>query len=168
MWVAPAQPPLDKQKADAAHKNRPRDRPQLLRQFEPRLVQRKTPDACDDECQEKFARVISGGLLAPLENELMQPLGEKRQYGNDRTTLDDYVEEVALPRQPMFGDQQVGGRRDRQELGESLNDSENDYSNPIVHKLNQHSLLELGRIILQRLGKVPSDVFDASVRRWMR
>ena len=79
MGVTPVQPPLDQQKADATHKNRPSYRPQLLRQFEPCLVQRKAPDACDDECQENFARVISCGLLAPLENELMQPF---RKSGN--------------------------------------------------------------------------------------
>jgi len=71
MGVTPAQPPLDQQKADATRKNRPGDRPQLLGQFEPGLVQRKAPDACDDECQENFARVITSGLLAPLENDRM-------------------------------------------------------------------------------------------------
>ena len=75
----------------------------------------------------------------------MQPLREKRQYGNDRTTLDNYVEEVALPGQPIFSDQQMGGRRDGQELGEPFNDSENDYSNPIAHNKNTGVNFAIGK-----------------------
>ena len=58
---------------------------------------------------------------------------KQRQHGDDRTALDDDVEEIALARQPVLGDEQMAGGGDGNEFGDSLNDSQNDSRNPVRH-----------------------------------
>jgi hypothetical protein len=54
--------------------------------------------------------------------------------------LDDHVKQVGLEHwrgvlQPVFDEQQMAGGRNRQELGDAFNDSEEDGNNPVWHGL---------------------------------
>ena len=59
-------------------------------------------------------------------------------HGEDGAELDDDGEDVpacVVELQQLFGNQQMAGRRDRQEFGQPLDDAENDRRPDVVHAL---------------------------------
>src|SRR5690348_17996007 len=51
----------------------------------------------------------------------------------DRAGLDTHVEQIGTRTQPVLGNQQMPGRGDRQELGDALDDAEDDHTEEVVH-----------------------------------
>jgi len=58
-----------------------------------------------------------------VEHEILA-FWKERQHGEHRAALDDDVEQIALARQPTLCNQQMARRRNRQKLGDTLNDPE--------------------------------------------
>ena len=87
------------------------------------------------EGEHQLRRVVLGRLLAPAKDELVEALVEERDHRQHRARLNHDVEEVALVHvQPMFGDEQVAGGGNRQELGDSFHNSKQNYNNPVWHR----------------------------------
>jgi hypothetical protein len=63
----------------------------------------------------------------------MHPFGKEGEHCNYRPTLNHDIEKVSLAWQPIFGDEQVRRRRDRQKFSDSLNNSENGNIDPMAH-----------------------------------
>jgi hypothetical protein len=65
----------------------------------------------------------------------VEALVEQRNHRQHRPGLNHDVEEVALVDvQPMLGNEQVAGGRNRQELGDAFHNPEQNNSNPIWHR----------------------------------
>jgi hypothetical protein len=61
--------------------------------------------------------------------------------GDDRAALDDDIEQIGLVTlQPVLREQQMSRRRNRDELGDSFNDPENDGNNPIRHPWDKRKI----------------------------
>ena len=91
-----AQPGFDDNKADAADQQSPGDRQELLGQFEAFLLQDVAGAAGQRKGEHQFRGVVLRGLLAPLEEELVEALVEQGNHRQHGTGLYDDVEEVAL------------------------------------------------------------------------
>ena len=102
------------------------------------FLSRQTHGTGDDEGGEDFQQIILRFLLAPFEDEFIEPVRKERQDGDDRPALDDDVEEIALARQPMLGDEQMAGGRNGNEFGDPLDDPQNDGDNPVRHGVFRH------------------------------
>src|SRR5260370_32198842 len=106
----------------------------MFLQREAILLQDEAWTAGDREGEDEFRSVLLRGSLATTEEKLPQPVGEQRQYRQHGTGLDHNLEEVALDvLQASFDDQEMAGGRDRQELGDSFDDTEQNNGKPIWH-----------------------------------
>src|SRR3546814_10567213 len=80
-------------------------------------------DWSSDVCSSDL--VIAVGGIAPLRQQLPDALPVDQRDREDRASLDADVEQVRARTQPeLLRDQQVPGRGDRQEFGDSLDDAE--------------------------------------------
>ncbi len=119
-------PPINKAQATGA---------QLLGQFEALLLQHKARSAGQRDGEHDLRRVGLRGLLAPLEEKLVEPLMKQRNHRQHRPGLNHDIEEVALVDvQPMLGNKQVAGGGNRQELGDPFDHAEQNNSNPVWHR----------------------------------
>jgi hypothetical protein len=69
----------------------------------------------------------------PTRKELVQALMKDRQHGQHGPVLNDDHEKVALTRQPVIGDEQMGGGGYRDKLRDSFDDAVNDNGDPGEH-----------------------------------
>jgi hypothetical protein len=75
-----------------------------------------------------------------LKDELVEALMKEGNDGNDRTALNDNIEQITLMPQPMFGYQQVPRRRNGNELGDSFDDPKYDGNNPVRHPWDKREI----------------------------
>ena len=59
----------------------------------------------DDDLEE----IVAHRFVAPVEDELMETLMKERNDCQDGSCLNDDVEQVALPGQPLLGDEKMAG-----------------------------------------------------------
>ena len=111
---------------DAADDQRPRDRRQRFGQLESELRRGKAEHRGDRERDRELHRVVAIARVAKTGRELPQPLAVDQHDGEDRAGLDHDVENLRAMAEPVFGDQQMAGARDRQEFGDAFDDPEQD------------------------------------------
>ena len=134
-WFA-AQPEFNRDEKNSAGKQSPGDRRKFLRQFEFHFLEDQATDAGEDEGRQNFQQVVLGSRFAPSEHELFQPLGKQREHCDHGTALDDDVEQVAFfQAKRMFGKQEMPGGRNRDELGDAFNDTQQHCGDPVWHRL---------------------------------
>src|SRR4051812_22488620 len=81
---------------------------------------------------ENLQQIILSRAFSPAMDELVQPLGKQWKHSQHGAALNDYIEQISLVRQPspLLGNQKMASRRDRQEFGDSFNDSKQNYGDP--------------------------------------
>ena len=118
---------------NAADEERPSHGLRRLGQLKPLLfhdVARQARDAAGDE---NLRQIGLAGGIAPA-GEHREPAPEERQHREDSAPLDDDIEQIALPRQPVFRDEEMPGGGDGNEFGESLDEAENKDDEPGSHE----------------------------------
>ena len=86
----------------------------------------KPSTAVISERDSELGGVVAVRRIAETGDELPEPLAIDQHDREDRAGLDRDVEQVGAMAEPVFGDQQVAGAGDRQELGDAFDDSEKD------------------------------------------
>src|SRR5208283_948042 len=106
---------------------------QIFGQFKVLFIHLIATRGGDGKGDEELEHVILGRGLAPTKEKLVQSVAKERKHGQDRAALDDDVEQIRLARQPLLGNEQMASGGNREKLGYSFNDSEQDDGKPIRH-----------------------------------
>src|SRR5260370_14245086 len=97
------------------------------------FFQNQPDGAGQNECIHDCQQIVARGRLLRAMDKLMETAGKDRNDGQHRAALNDHVEQIRLAGQPMFSNEEMARGRNRQKLGYSLNDAEQNDAYPIRH-----------------------------------
>ena len=120
------EPAFDGEEEEATDEEGDGDREKFFREFESAFFHEVAAGAGDEEGGDDFKEVVMDGFVAPVENKLVEAGVEEGDDGQDGAGLDDDVEEVALAREPLLGDEEVAGGGDGKEFGDAFDDAEDE------------------------------------------
>ena len=126
---------LEHQDDNATDEGGPRDGWNGLRQLDVELLDHQATGRSDEKGHGKLREVVFRRRITQRGRELLHALRENGQHREHRAALDHHIKEIALRRQPaeVLRDEQVAGRGDRQEFGDTFNDAEEDDREPVWH-----------------------------------
>ncbi|MPL60911.1 hypothetical protein SDC9_06475 [bioreactor metagenome] len=109
---------------DPAQHQRPGNRRDRLGQLEAELLHHQAKHGGDQKGDGQLEQIIAVLGGTPVQEQPDDPLPVDQRDGEDRPGLDHDVVGVGPGAEPVFGQKQVPGAGDRQELGDALDDAE--------------------------------------------
>ena len=148
---------------DAAEDQRPGDRCQRFGQLESEPRRDEAEHGGDRERDAKLQRVVAVARIAKAGRELPETLPVDQHDGEDRAGLDHDVEHIRAVAEPVLGDQQMAGARDRQEFGDAFDHAEQDQIEQLAHvrlrpRIRRKVARRIGENLRRQAGVPLSDI----------